>query len=693
MRRLLLIACALLLVPGTSLGAAFAFKRFGPTVVALVPGLSASGTGDDSTLQWLQNLDAAPGLDYLPKLYFSADGGQSASLTVEATALDGNATTFTTGTTNLGLQPGDLVDIDGTTNYDGRWRVITAASAAATFTLAVPFSADDGANGTATHVTGGRCPTDLPQGDDDTGDGSKSAPFRSWGRALDLAERGGVNLVFDACDRWETPQGAGSDGDNESANFLLDTTQRFDLDATDAGNAEFAFCHDATGVCVAITSTIPGGPNRAPFWPVVLASMLDSASSNGFFYLSGSDADDGWLHVEGFQFGDSTNPFPTGCASATDFIYSNGLFKISVLSSDVYMCGDINNNNELWTSHNATSTPDFGVFVNTNCIYTDGGGGTDGNAPCYFNITSSSIAIIGGYSRFNKTNTSAGGGDNDSFQDVKLQASVDASNNYGFIYGHLTDFVPSDAGDADVTKCGYGAGPESADGGTDGSHKLFVARSRVIGGSDAANQNSGFWCPVNFNETNGGVIGYYGFRNASYDTDGHFCSKGGISAATQFFFREWCTVHYKGAAGTSAFFLNTNGSSTCTLWDMDIDDVLVDEADSDVGRIDAQTYTTISGGAAGFCDVAPTASGNGKTCNTAGGNVWTQCSMTDLTSDPFAGTNGVTGLAMTAQAAGACTHDVTESFGLGLYIPKYLLDSKHELRTVKLKGSGGNIGP
>ncbi len=649
-RYLLLLACLPLLLGHSKLGSD-----------SQVPGLRGT-TADEETLTYLVRQTHAPGLEHLPKIFVSSDGGQTGSLSSEATASAGNATTFTT-TAAHGMQVGDLVDIAGTTSpsYDGRWR-INAVSSTTTFTADIPFAGDSGAEGTWTHVTGGRCPGDLPQGID-TNPGTKERPIRSLGRLHPLMKEGRVSFVFDACDTWETNDAGGS-GDNESASFLMLGTAGSDqlIVDNDAGS-DWGRCSDRDSVCVAFTTTDPTGL-RKPVW---VPAMLDALDSNMFEIEQAANDIRGWIHVEGFQFGTAADQFPSTCTESLDFYRTDSQARASFLNNKVFMCSEGTNNNEFWTSHNndaGAANADLFVSINNEIIYPDTG--VDGNHPAYFNIANSAIAILGGEMLFLGENTTTPS----EVVGLKLSASgVGPTDTYGFVWGNKVTMAM--VGDTQSNARGYYTSGTTSDS---TFARLVVADSSVTGANKGGAGNSS---GASLIAAGGSALKNQDmvlYRVSSYNNDALF----GAGAAGMQSGNEWkgtaiCTTHSAGAAGTDTIIDHTGGGD-CAGLNFDIRDSFVNQSNPNTASIESSTFATI----ASFCNAA-------IGCN--GGAAWTSCDLTDLTSDPFGTNSGETGLVLGSQVVGACAETLNETFLLGLYIPEYLLAPGQIINAVSLGGA------
>lgn len=513
------------------------------------------------------------------------------------------------------------------------------------------------------------CVGDLPLGDDSTGDGSRERPYRSFGRMVPFAQRGGFKAVLDPCDVAETNDG-GAAGDNESAAFLLGANQNIVIDTRAAGVNHWSFCTDHTKVCFALISSDPARP------VLIDPAMLDGTGSNTAFFSLAADAAitsrRGWLHIENVLIGTAASPFPrvNGCAASTDFIRMNTPFNVSMSNVDAYICG---NNNELWTSHSAAPEADFGVFSNVNVYMVDLGG--DYNAKCYWNLGSSAIAVLGGKCEVAKLNTTAG----ETNFAVGLSPGNATSSNYGFVYKLVCDHRPSNADTGTTRACWYVSSVDT----NPNVQRLVVARSRSLGGGVAG--NSGAWLPGVTTGTATGSVQMVDFRNSGYDQDAYI-GLGATSISPNFSwpFYSRCSVQYAGPNGANRFVNGSNGGGNCNGLDLDVDDHFIEEASSVVGQIEAVTYTTI----ANWCTTAPAT----QACNGGAGS-WTGCSMTDLTADPFGTLGAGLGVCTTAQCNNDCGHDLVESFQLGFYIPAHMVDGVNIITGVLLYGVGQPIGP
>jgi hypothetical protein len=528
-------------------------------------------------------------------------------------------------------------------------------------------------------ATNATCVGDLPQGVDATGDGTREHPFRSWGRALPLVQRGGVVLLFDACDTWSVNDAGGS-GDNESAAFLLGASQRITIDTRAANGAHWRFCHDPDAACVVIGSTDLTGRQR----PLIDPDMLDGTGANTGFFLFDSDPTDsrGWLHIENINFGTATHPFPrsTGCGASTDFIvYNSSPGRVSVLHSNIYICG---NNNEVWTSHNSTTTEDFAVFVDVTCIVPDVG--TDGNERCFWGISPTGQIHLGSRADFRNVNASAK-------SNIMVNTSPGSPNqaNYAFIYDSLCDFRGIDADTLSDKKCFSLNGIGDFANSDTALQRMVVARSRCMGGGTGAATGNGCLAPSPEVPSFVGLQEMVSFRNASYDQDAFFDIDGANpSPLNSLLLKSVCSVQYAGTNGTNRFFNQTHGVGTdCDELNFDVHKHLIEEGSAVVALVENVAYNTITG----FCTTAPAT----QVCNIIGTppNVWTRCDMTDLTADPF-GTSGLqVGTCTTTQCDNDCDEDLLEVFRAGTYIPRYLVDGTNKILGVALAGVGQPIGP
>jgi hypothetical protein len=492
------------------------------------------------------------------------------------------------------------------------------------------------------------CSGDLPQGNDDTGDGSRARPWRSFGRMLPLYTRGAAIAVLDVCDTWETND-AGGAGDNESTNFPLAAGEN--LEVTD-----WPFCSDPRSVCFAVIGSDLSGARRAR----VSSGMLDSTvvAGNGFFESSPS-ARDGWLHIENIDFvGTGSAGWPGDCTVAADFYRTDSLGQFSMLNVDVEMCAVGSQQNEVWTSHNSatgTENADYFVGVNVGCRYLEVAG-ADGSGPCHLNAAGSAVALVGGFSDFEQINTSAVS------QFALGLAGTNDKHNYGYVNSHRVWFNTTDTASQ---KYGF-----SATGGTDEttSNRLFVANSSVANAGTSSTIN-GFWRAGAGGVTRKNNV-YSGYRNVSYNNDQFIDASGGWPTGTEWVFADRCSIHHAGPSGANQLIDQASGTADCATTDLDVRGTRIEESSGVVGVIEGVTYGTITSGSTGLCDDAPSARG----CN---GGAWTACTLIDLTSDPFSSGGGAAGLCMTSDCNNDCSEGtILERFGLGLYWPSYLLGAE-----------------
>lgn len=499
------------------------------------------------------------------------------------------------------------------------------------------------------------CPIDMPQGNDATGFGTPDAPFRSLGRALALAKRGAVVLVFDACDTWETTD-AGATGDNESVAFQLCANDEFCITPTD-----WTACDDPDDVCVALIGSDPGGLRRATFD----IAMTDT-DPPGFYSINAPNGGAlGWFHVENI---DHTGPWPANCANVTDLFTTSSPARISALNLSAEMCAAAPGANEVWTSHNSQLLPDKFVGINVDCFFMDS---ADGGAPCFWNIGHSTVALIGGVSVFTQVNTVGG------IQiDFRLTTNTAGDYSYGYVNSRRTIFNNG----ADTTSSRGGYMPQSDDTlGENNRVRMFVTRSAVLNGAFGG-VGSGNFVQLNIGAAAMKNIEFEGFRNASINNDSFLQGQSFIAQTAEVYWKETCSLHHKGANGTDRIF--NGGNNHCDGITIDLTDFLVDTADATVGMWEGNNSATI----AEFCTTDPATQG----CN--GGQPFPSCDVVDLASgDPFVSGGSQAQICMTADCQGACSvASVTEAFGNGLFIPAYLGGARIEAIT---HYSHGLVGP
>lgn len=511
----------------------------------------------------------------------------------------------------------------------------------------------------------------LPQGNDDTGDGSEFRPIRSLGRVLSLAARGGFKFIFDSCDNWDTNDG-GAAGDNESTNFLL----------SDGGGTNDTFrmgapthCNETLRLCNWYVAS-----DRARK-PIISPDMYDGGNGpegSAFFF----DDDDafadrgGWNMFDGLQFGTATEPYPhdTDCNKNGDLL-ENVRGQIIFRDVRAYMCGSLN---EVWTSHNTGTVNGLFIAINTECILP--AGFDAGGLACFFSIGANAVALIGSSCDMFRVNTGAASG----HSCVRVEGDGAGTQQvYAFVYAHRSQYHNT-ADTDESSKYHFLVGSLGA---TALQQEMVVARSKAIGGGENVLQDAMF-SPA---EVPVGTENYVftSFRNSSISLDA-YADFGGLFATTGIQMNSICHVHHAGAAGLNRLLAL---SGNCALLNFNIRDNYFEEASGVISVVEGTNYGTITSGATGFCDDAPSLQG----CNTAGTppNAWSSCTgeLIDLTSDPFAGGGGPIGVGMSNQTNNDCGEDLPVTFKGGLYFPPFLLDGRTSMTGVVLAGNGQPVGP
>lgn len=516
-------------------------------------------------------------------------------------------------------------------------------------------------------VTGG-----FVAGNDNTGTGSKNAPYRSLGRMLQQTKLGHVIAVFDACDTWDTDVavGAGGDGDLECKAGGANCGTAYTVDTGAGGvrgmswsNANDAVCAGAPeSLCFAIIGSDMSGAYR-PFWKF---ETLTGTSPQSGWITSTMPRSKGWIHVENIIFGSATAPFPRdpggtgGCESASasgDIIRNNDSGSVSMVHNKVFMCATSSAQNEFWTAHWTAGTTPADVNYNwamNNDIYYPDIAATDESVMAYLNAGQSSLGVIGDYIE----STTVSGASGKTKLCVHLAGATVTANddNYGFLYGV----------ECNMNRDGFTANTEIF--GENGSNDATTETTMFIAKSFGYGAKFGFF-RMNTGASVMKNMGFRGYRNSSLDNLGYVAFSGSMLDTSSFSMYDRCSAIWKGvtAGNDNALYRNTDTSSTCDGLTFDIDDTGAVESDATVFKIDNNNFGgTIAG-----------AQGAWSTCTaTVPPADWHATVLpTTITADPFGGATD--GYVTTAEALTACdAGSVTEDFKYGFYIPSYLAGKK-----------------